>query len=95
MFEKMTSAGLDFYEAFPNKWVVDLKNGHAFYGTFKECVKFMYEKLLFNLDDIEVAVADMLDSDHNAIHFGIYGTMIYSFIKHVNVQPVSDESKAS
>lgn len=91
MFEKVTSTGLDLYQPFPelNQWVVDFKNGIRYHGTFQEVVSYLVFKQGFNTHEVDDAVFIMLEKDHNAIHFGMYKTFIFSFDKEINCEKAS------
>jgi len=84
------SAGYDLYEAFENQWVLDFKNGDAFHGTLKEIGFYMCDKLDFYLEDIEFAVETILQNGHNAAHFGIFKSLLFTFTK-----DLSDKRRAS
>lgn len=87
MFEKYNSSGYDLYQPFEgvDQWVIDPKDSNACHGTLREVVKFMVDKLYFRVEDIDFALNFLLDSvesgsvDHNAIHFGMYKSAIYTF----------------
>jgi hypothetical protein len=89
MFETYSAAGYDLYEAFDDNWVIDLKNGNAFYGSFTDVIKYMISNLDFYHEDIEIAVQEMCQSKLNASHFGLNKTFIYSFSKEIVLDKVS------
>jgi len=89
MFEKMDAKGYDLYEAFTDQWVIDLKNGQAFHGTFKEVAKAMVGQLGFEANEIEDAVTYMTKLGHNAAHFGTFQRFIFSFNKEVDNEKAS------
>lgn len=81
MFMNLNSAGYDLYEVTPNEWIMNVKNGPLYVGTFKKVVKHAVIKMGFSLVEIEVAVDEMLKKGHNAAHFGMSRGFISTFNK--------------
>ena len=86
MFDIYNSSGYDLYQPFPelDQWVIDDKNGHAFYGSLKDVTKYMLTKLDFYMDDIEdglMLLADYMHRGDSGCHFGMYKTAVYTFKK--------------
>jgi hypothetical protein len=82
MFETYNNSGYNLYQPFSDldQWVID-DHSKAFHGTLVEVVKYMVQKLDFDIDDVEDGInllADNIDL-HNAIHFGMFKTCIYTF----------------
>lgn len=48
-------------------------------GTFTDVVLYAVIRLEFNLEEIDMAVKEMCANDHNAAHFGMFKTLIYTF----------------
>lgn len=83
--EKFTTNGYDLYTPFDNHWVIDLKNGTAFYGTLNDVVNYMVNSLDFDRSVVLEALDTMVDYKNNAIHFGVLKTMIYTFDKVIDL----------
>jgi hypothetical protein len=83
--EKFNSNGYDLYNPFGTQWVIDLKNGTAFYGTLNDVVIYMVRGLGFNHDVVSEALEVMVGSQNNAVHFGVLKTMIYTFNKVIDL----------
>jgi hypothetical protein len=81
----LSANGYDLYEAFEAQWVLDFKNGDAFYGSLEEIGVYMCKKLDFNLREIDIAVEEMIKKNHNAAHFGVFKSMIFTFVKEINL----------
>jgi hypothetical protein len=85
MFETYNTNGYDLYQPFENidQWVIDDKS-EAFHGTLKEVCQYMITKLDFQMEDIEeglMLLADNISRNHNALHFGAFRSIIYTFKK--------------
>lgn len=84
MFETYNTSGFDLYQPFSeiDQWVLDPKSSQAMHGNLKEVVNFMIDKLDFYGYDIELALnllANNIQNDDNAIHFGVNKTPIFTF----------------
>lgn len=75
------TGGFDLYEITEDEWILNVKNGPMYTGTFKKVVLSAVRLLGMPLEEISFAVKCMLDKDHNAAHFGVNGTFIFSFRK--------------
>ena len=89
MFEKYYATGYTLYEPFENQWVIECHGGSKYYGNVQEIFDFMNSRLLFSFAEIERGFEAMLTAGHNAAHFGINRTLIYTFTKEI-----SDDCKA-
>ena len=90
MIDYNLPTGYDMYNPFGNEqWVIDLKNGLSFYGSLKEVVFYMTEKLGFDKNVILDATNEMVDNGHNAIHFGTFRTILFTFNKEINFSEAS------
>jgi len=78
MLERNTE-GYNLIEVTNDVWRIDVINGRSFTGTFLEVVLFSVLKLGFNINEIDLAVKDMIDQNHNAAHFGMWTGFIFSF----------------
>lgn len=81
MQTSINSTGYDLYEITQNEWILKVKNGPMYVGTFKKVVKHAVTKMGFDLEEINVAVKEMIKYNHNAAHFGMYRGFIYTFQK--------------
>lgn len=89
MEKHLNSSGYDLYEITPDEWILNVKDGPLYIGTFKKVVKHAI-KMGFKMEELEIAVSEMLKKDHNAAHFGIHKGFIHTFKK-----DFSDAQKAS
>lgn len=71
--------GYELVEVEKDIWFLQVDNEQPYYGTFKEVVRFAIIYHDFTLDEIESAVQNMLELNHNAANFGIYGGFIFSY----------------
>jgi hypothetical protein len=90
MNKGLNGAGYDLYEKSNDEWILNVKGGSVFVGTFRKVVTHAVTRMGFELDEIDFAVKQMLDKGHNAAHFGMYRSFIFSFQKEFK-----NESKAS
>lgn len=81
MDKNLNSEGYDLYEITKDQWVLHVKGGNIYNGTFKKLIKYAIVKLGFEMEEIELAIGEMLNKGHNGAHFGMYKTFIFSFIK--------------
>jgi len=71
---------------FDNEWQVHTSYDGAYAGSFKEIMKFCMKEIRVPAYELEAAVATMEQNGHNAIHFGVNRTFIYSFTKYLKKQ---------
>jgi hypothetical protein len=71
----------DLYEVTPTEWVLQVEGQRSFTGSLKELGKFAIKRFDFTADDLEFAVETMIKEGHNAMHFGVNTTFIYSYQK--------------
>lgn len=77
----MDSAGYDLYEVTRDEWVLEVKNGPIFHGTLVKIGVHAVKRMGFKMGDIEIATQEMLKHGHNAAHFGMYRTFMFTFQK--------------
>lgn len=63
-----------------DEWEIHATN-EAYAGSFKMVISYCISTLAIDSAQLEAAVSDMMQKDHNAAHFGLYKQFIYSFIK--------------
>lgn len=86
MFEKECFGSFDIYQPFENdQWILDFKNGKQAHGTFKEICSYLIKKGYTKIDELEFAVSVMIENNHNAAHFGVMGTCIFTFTKQISL----------
>lgn len=73
--------GYNLIETKDNLWTIQVINGHCFSGTFLEVIMYAILRLGFNIDELDLAVKEMVDNNHNAAHFGMWSRFIFSFNK--------------
>jgi hypothetical protein len=71
--------GYNLYTLSLNSWILDDGAGHVFNGTLIEVTRYAVKELKFVVNEIEVALDDMLKKEHDGAHFGGNRTFIYSF----------------
>lgn len=71
--------GYNLIEITNDIWRIEVISGRSFTGTFLEVVLFSVLKLGFNINEIDLAVKDMIDNSHSAAHFGMWSGFIFSF----------------
>lgn len=76
---KNNVGGYNLVEVEKDIWFIHVTDGESYGGTFKEVVLFAILKYNFKFKDIELAVQAMLAENHNAAHFGMWGTFIFSY----------------
>lgn len=81
--------GYNLIEITNEIWKIETVNGRQFIGTFLEVAMYGVMKLGFNINQIDVAVQDMMKNGNNAAHFGMWASFIYSF------NTAKEERKAS
>jgi len=79
--KEFNAAGYDLYEVSRDHWAIHVKEGPVYVGSFKKVVKHCVLRLGFDLEEIKVAVDEMLKYNHNGAHFGMYRGFIYTFEK--------------
>ena len=79
MFEYVNGNGYDIVNLGNDQWLLDVKGVRKYHGTIDELIEFCTKKYGFEINDLEFAVDMMVSSNHNAAHFGVYRTFIYSF----------------
>jgi hypothetical protein len=82
MIDKTALNSYDLYEPFHNIWVIDCKSG-KFYGNLREVLSYMINKLNFDLHEIEDALLQMTQREHNAAHFGTFKAFLFTFNKEI------------
>ena len=80
MIKEFNSSGYNLYEIAHDEWILDDRNDTIVGGSFKDVIKYAIS-LGFNLEEIEVAVTEMVKREHNAAHFGGGRKFIYTFQK--------------
>lgn len=76
---QLNSAGYELQEISFDHWLFRINGRTSISGTFQQIVILMVLSNGFHLDDIEDAVREMVNKDCDAIHFGMYKTMIYPY----------------
>lgn len=71
--------GFNIIEVVENVWVLEVINGISYTGTLKEVVTLAINNYKFRFKEIEDAVNCMIREEHNAAHFGTWGSFIYTF----------------
>jgi len=71
--------GFDLIELPDGKWAFSIPNSIMVDGTFKTVVKYAMTKYRVDLDNVEQGLDMMFKNNHNSIHFGMYGSPIYTF----------------
>lgn len=71
--------GYNIFELSNNVWCLQFSEGKSFTGTFKEVILHAVVGHGIKLQEIEVAVQTMIKDGHDAAHFGMWGTFMYSF----------------
>lgn len=81
-FEKVETGGYYLVEASNDRWFVATKQSIVFSGSFKSVVMHMVTRMGFEADDIDVGIKELMKMqrtvEHNAIHFGMYKTFIFT-----------------
>ena len=77
------SSGYDLCELDGDQWAVNVRGGPLFVGTFHKVVIHAVTRMGFQLSEIEFAVKNMIDKNHNAAHFGMYRGFIFTFNREV------------
>lgn len=81
MDKHLNAAGYDLYEITKDEWILNVKNGPIYAGSFKKVIKHAVVRMGFDLQELELAVSEMVKNGHNGAHFGMYKGFIYSFQK--------------
>ena len=71
--------GFNLIEVIENVWVFEVIGGISYAGTLKEVVVFAMAQYKFKFKEIEDAINCMVREEHNAAHFGTWGSFIYTF----------------
>lgn len=77
----LNMAGYDLYEITKDEWILHVKNGPIYSGTFKKVVVHAIKRLGFRLEEFDIACQEMIKYNHNGAHFGMYKGFIYTFQK--------------
>jgi hypothetical protein len=77
--EELLASGYNLMERKHGLWSIEAIGHSSFTGSFMAVVYYMIKRMGFDIDDIEEAIEVMEDSNHNAVHFGVYRTWIYTF----------------
>jgi hypothetical protein len=72
--------GYDLYEVAHDEWILDNRSDEIFGGSFKDVVRYAVT-IGFNVNEIEIAVNEMLAKSHNGAHFGGGRRFIFTFQK--------------
>jgi hypothetical protein len=85
MDKALNSAGYDLYEITKDEWILDTNNGPIFHGTLKKVALYAIRKLGFKVQDFEIATEELVKNPtHNAVHFGMYKTFMFTFNRDFN-----------
>ncbi len=79
MDTNLNTAGYDLYEITKDEWILHVKDGPIFHGSFKKVAVHAIKHMGFTIYEIEAAVDNMVNRSHNAAHFGMYGDFMFSF----------------
>jgi hypothetical protein len=60
-------------------WLFQQVGEESIYGTFLEIFLIALIQYSFNFNELELAIQHMIEEDHNAAHFGMWKSFIYSF----------------
>ena len=71
--------GYNLIEITSDNWCIETVNGRKFSGTFLEVAMYAVIKLGFKINEIDLAVQDMVKNGNNAAHFGMWACFIFSF----------------
>lgn len=77
-------SGYNLIELDTDKWILQVIDGDIFGGTFKETILFAATRFGFAIEEIEIAIQEMVAFNHNAVHFGMNKTFIYTFIQELS-----------
>lgn len=83
---KSNVSGFNLVEVNDNLWFLHIIDGESFGGTFKEVVLFAMLRYGFKLNDVDVAIQTMLKENHNAAHFGMFGSFMFSYVYSFDAQ---------
>jgi len=75
----LNANGFNLIELSENVWVFEAIEFESFTGTLREVITFAVRRYAFNVQEIEKALLEMVQMDHNAVHFGMWATFVYSF----------------
>ncbi len=89
MERNLNTAGYDLYEITKDEWIIHIKNGDIFAGSFKKVIIHAITRLGFSMEEIEISVTEMLKYGHNGAHFGTYKSFIYTFQKEFKYEQAS------
>lgn len=78
MKEQLNTKGYNFYMMDLDQWVFDDQSGDLFDGSFASVMIYATNRG-FTINHLELGVEMMLSLNHDAIHFGMYQSPIYSF----------------
>lgn len=81
--------GFNIYEITQNVWVFEVINGQSLSGSLQEVIVFAMNSYAFTLVELEASVEAMAKNNHNAAHFGMWASFIYSFNKSFQKQSVN------
>lgn len=81
MEKYLNTSGYDLYEIGLDEWIIDVKGGSLFAGSFKQVVKHAVLNMGFEFSEIEAAIHEMTKKKHNGAHFGMRRTFIFTFQK--------------
>jgi len=73
--------GYDLYQITQDEWVLHVKGGSSYNGTFKKVVLLMVKNMGFKLSEVQYGAEAMIVKGHNAAHFGMYKGFIHTFNK--------------
>lgn len=78
MFENVVPMGFDLVEE-NNTWHYQINNQTVFKGDLKSVVSYMITTQGFEIDHIEEVLLEMNELGHNAAHFGVFCSMIFTY----------------
>lgn len=71
-------------------WFFRAGEEETYLGSLKEVAKFAHLDFGLQLDEISTGVSEMIDKNHNTIHFGMNGFMIYTYNLEHNTPTIQD-----
>lgn len=74
-----TPEGYNLIEVESNSWAIQVIGDTVFTGTFREVILFSIVRLGFTMEELNIALNDMLTNGDDTAHFGIYRTFLYTF----------------
>jgi len=82
--------GYNLIEIDKDIWYLQVVGDTIFSGTFREVIVYAVRQFGFKMKDIDEAIQDMVNNNHNVAHFGMYKSFIYSsFMELVPIRKAS------